>query len=154
MKTLILLAAVSAAASTTALPARVEQLAWMQGCWEQTAAGRTIEEHWTAPRGGILLGLGRTVKNGALLEYEFVGIREQNGRLAYEARPSGQAGAVFLSRVVADRQVVFENPEHDFPNEIGYERKGESLAAWIRGKKGDAVKRIDFEYQRVECAPR
>ena len=51
---------------------------------------RTIEEHWLPPRGGTMLGIGRTVQDGRTIEYESIVIRIENGRLAYEAHPSGQ----------------------------------------------------------------
>ncbi|HEU5171140.1 MAG TPA: aminotransferase class V-fold PLP-dependent enzyme [Gemmatimonadales bacterium] len=31
-------------------------LAWLTGCWEARSPLRSIEEHWTEPRGGSLLG--------------------------------------------------------------------------------------------------
>jgi hypothetical protein len=151
VKGFILIAATAAVSSTSVPPAHVDRIAWLQGCWEQAASGRTIEEHWMAPRGGTMLGLGRTVKDGVLVEYEMVIIKEQDGRLAYEAHPSGQASAVFLSRSITADQVVFENPAHDFPTEIGYERKDDGLTAWIQGIRRGAVKRVEFQYRRVEC---
>ena len=66
------------------------------------------------PLGGTMLGMGRTVRAGKTAEYELVVIREQDGRLAYEAHPSGQPTATFLSTTVSETSVVFENAEHDF----------------------------------------
>jgi hypothetical protein len=57
------------------------------------------------------------------VEYELVVIREQGEKLAYEAHPSGQPSAVFLSDTVSDSAVVFHNPRHDFPKRVGYERQ-------------------------------
>jgi hypothetical protein len=67
-----------------------------------------------APRGGTMIGMGRTVRDGRTTEYELVVLKEQDGRLAYEAHPSGQPSAVFLSREITGSSVVFENAEHDF----------------------------------------
>src|SRR5436305_978777 len=95
-------------------PATIEHVAWMQGCWQVGAGPRIVEEQWMAPRGGVMLGMGRTVRNGTLVEYESVVLREQDGRLAYDAHPSGQPSAVFLSQRLEGSTVVFENPNHDF----------------------------------------
>ena len=50
----------------------IQRLGWFQGCWRMSAPGRVIEENWTAPRGGSMLGVSRTVRGDSLVEYEFV----------------------------------------------------------------------------------
>ena len=85
-------------------------------------------------------------------DYELVLIKEMNGRLAYEAHPSGQPSATFLSTMASDSTVVFENPEHDFPQRVGYRREGaDSLQAWIEGQANGKSRRVDFAYQRARC---
>jgi Domain of unknown function (DUF6265) len=148
------LAAVGAVATASALqaPASVEQVAWLTGCWELASPQQTVEEHWLAPRGQTMLGVSRTVRDERTTEYELVVVRPRNNRLAYEAHPSGQATAVFLSRQVSEASVVFENPEHDFPQRVGYERRGkDSLLAWIEGLQNGRVRRIEYPYRRVAC---
>ncbi len=101
-----------------------------------------------------MLGAGRTVQGEKLLEFEMVLIREQDGHLAYEAHPSGQPSAVFLSRSIAEHDVVFENLKHDFPQRVGYKRDGDSLVAWIEGPRNGQTRRIEFPYRRVDCPAR
>jgi hypothetical protein len=137
------------AAGTTAT---IEQVAWMQGCWQMDAGPRVVEEQWMAPRGGVMLGMGRTVRDGKLVEYESVLLREQDGTLAYEAHPSGQPSAVFMSSTIGVSTVVFENLGHDFPQRVGYKRDGDSLLAWIEGTVNGKSRRVDFPYRRVPCA--
>lgn len=134
--------------------AGVQDLAWLHGCWEQASANSVVEEQWMAPRAGTLLGLSRTVRDGRLREYEFILIREQEGRLVYRAHPSGQAAAEFVASTAAGTAVVFENPQHDFPQRIGYERRGDDLLAWIEGVRNGQPRRIEFPYRRVSCEPR
>src|SRR5262245_7434345 len=105
-----------------------------------------------APRGGIMIGMGRTVRDGRLVEYETVVIREEGNQLAYEAHPSGQSSAVFLANAVTDSMVVFENPKHDFPQKVGYQRDGaDTLLAWIEGTDKGQTRRIEFPYRRAMC---
>ena len=140
------------AALVLAAASVLDRVAWLQGCWEMASNGRTIEEQWTSPRGGVMLETGRTVRDGRLLEYEFVVLREDGDRLAYEAHPSGQPSAVFRARDLSDARVVFENPEHDFPQRVGYERRdADTLAAWIDGTVNGKARRVDFLYRRVAC---
>ena len=99
-----------------------------------------------------MLGMDRTVQDGRTIEYESIVIRIENGRLAYEAHPSGQPAAVFLSNQMSEGRVVFENPAHDFPQRIGYERRGDdALLAWVEGTRNGRTRRSEFPYQRVAC---
>lgn len=130
----------------------LDRARWLTGCWEQTSGSRVVEEQWTAPRGGSMLGTSRTIADGTLTGYEFVLLREAVDGLVYEAHPAGQPGAAFPSREVSETRVVFENPQHDFPQRIGYEKRGpDTLAAWIEGRAGARTRRIDFVYTRTGC---
>ena len=130
----------------------IDRVAWLHGCWQTTGAPAVVEEQWMVPRGGTMIGMGHTVRDGRTTEYELVVLREQGGRLAYEAHPSGQPSAVFLSREITDASVVFENAEHDFPQRVGYRKSESGLAAWIEGTMKGQSRHIDFNYARVACA--
>ena len=144
---LLLGASIAAAQQPT-----IDHARWLQGCWQSVRGETTIEEQWMAPRGGTMLGMGRTVRGGKTAEYELVVIKEQDGRLAYEAHPSGQPRATFLSTTVSETSVVFENAEHDFPQRVGYRRESpDSLQAWIEGTVSGESRRVDFSYQRASC---
>ena len=129
----------------------IDDVAWLTGCWEYSSGARTVEEHWLAPRGRTMMNAGRTVQGDKLVEFETVIVREQDGRLAYEAHPSGQPSAVFLSQRIGDREIVFENLQHDFPQRVGYKRDGDSLLGWIEGLRNGQTRRIEFPYHRVAC---
>jgi hypothetical protein len=130
----------------------VERVGWLQGCWQSAAPPRIVEEQWMAPRAKSMIGMGRTVRGERLVEYESMLIREQGGQLAYEAHPSGQPGAVFLARTATDAEVVFENLKHDFPQRVGYRRKGRDvLVGWIEGTSNGQPRRVEFPYRRVGC---
>lgn len=135
-----------------AAPVGIDRVAWMQGCWRLTAGSRTVEEQWTAPRGGTMLGTSRTVVDGQLTEYEFVVLRERGEALVYQAHPSGQLAGEFPLASVDGMSVLFENPQHDFPQRIGYRRDGARLTAWIEGTMGGRSRRVEFPYERVTCA--
>ena len=152
-KTIVLLGAfLGVANAAPAQQVSVDRVAWLQGCWRSTRGEATIEEQWMAPRGGTMVGMGRTVRGSKTLEYEMVLIKEQDGRLAYEAHPSGQPSATFIATTASDATVVFENPEHDFPQRVGYKRNGaNALDAWIEGQAKGQSRRVDFSYQRARC---
>ena len=149
---LAVLIAIASNGSVVTQSSGIERLAWLQGCWETVSPGRTVEEQWMAPRGKSMIGVGRTVRGDTLVEYELMLIREQGDLLAYEAHPSGQPAAVFLSRTIGAARVVFENLQHDFPQRIGYERRrSDMLLAWIEGSQQGQLQRIEFPYRRAAC---
>ncbi|HZR26273.1 MAG TPA: DUF6265 family protein [Vicinamibacterales bacterium] len=130
----------------------IDSVAWLQGCWALTDGQRVVEEQWMAPGGGIMLNMGRTVRAGKLVEYEHIVLREDGGKLAYEAHPSGQPSATFMSIEIGDAKVIFENAQHDFPQRVAYERPSpDVLAAWIEGTINGKTRRVEFPYTRVAC---
>lgn len=146
------MASASGGATQEKPPVTIDRVAWLQGCWESVSPQRTVEEQWMSPRGHSMIGVGRTVRGDRLVDYEFVVLREQEGQLAYQAHPSGQPSAKFLSRTVSDTEVLFENPAHDFPQRVGYRRDGpDALLAWIEGTRDGQARRVEFPYRRVTC---
>lgn len=149
---LSLLVSFAPGAAAPAPAGGIERLAWMQGCWELKSADRTVEEQWMVPRGRTMLGASRTVRGERLVAFELVVLREQGDQLAYEAHPSGQPGAVFLSSSIAGDSVLFENPKHDFPQKVGYRRAGrDALLAFIEGPQQGKTKRIEYPFKRATC---
>lgn len=129
----------------------IASVAWLQGCWQMTSGDRIVEEQWMAPRAGVMLSIGRTVRGEKLVEYEWVMLSEKDGRLAYDAHPSGQPSAIFTAQSASGTEVVFENPQHDFPQRVGYRRDGETMLAWIEGVVAGKSRRVEFPYRRVAC---
>ena len=134
-------------------PAGIDRLGWLQGCWAVTTGEREVEEYWMAPKGTSMLGIARTTHSGVLADYEMTLIRQAEDHLVFEAHPSNQPMALFHSIEVSRSRIVFENPKHDFPQRIGYERKGNALLAWIEGTQNGKVRRIEFPYLRTSCGP-
>ena len=132
-------------------------LAWMAGCWERRTGDRLllVEEQWLAPRGGTLLGVGRTTRGDSLVEYEFMRVYEGAGdTLVFAAHPSGQPSAEFRAPPPHGdgRAVTFENAAHDFPQRVIYRRAGpDSLVARVEGTRGGRVRGVSFPYRRARC---
>ena len=48
----------------------LERLRWLAGCWEMRRDDRITEEQWMLPRGGVMMGMSRTVRGDSLIELE------------------------------------------------------------------------------------
>jgi hypothetical protein len=147
------LGCLSAAMSPRPAANRIEQVRWLTGCWELKDARRTIQENWMAPLGNTMVNTGRTVRGDSLAEFELVVIRAGREKLTYEPHPSDQPPTVFVEVELTDHSVLFENKAHDFPQQVGYERRGaDSLLAWIAGSIDGNTRRVKFPYARVRCS--
>ena len=54
-------------------------LAWLAGAWVGTRGKSSIEERWSPPLGGAMLGVSRTVKGGAMVAFEYLRVVERDG---------------------------------------------------------------------------
>lgn len=148
-----MIAAVSMLACSTALGQDVtaDKLGWMSGCWAASGGETGSGEQWMAPAGGTLIGMSRTVKNGKTVAWEAVQIRDVDGKLAYVAKPHNQPEAAFKLASLDGQHVVFENPQHDFPQRIIYKRDGDRLLARVEGTMKGKTKGIEFPLQKTAC---
>lgn len=132
----------------------VQRLDWLSGCWEQRSSRRVIEEQWMAPRGGIMLGMSRTLRGDSVVAFEHTRVFERSSHLVFHALPSGQTPAEFVSTIVTDTSVTFENLTHDFPQRVLYRRvTADSVAARVEGVQNGKLGGIDFGYRRTQCGP-
>ena len=147
---MVLMAFVLLAAAQNPQTSDVTQLAWLAGCWQIARGEQVIDEQWMLPRAGVMLGMSRTDRAGRVTATEFVTLRVVDGRLVYEANPSGQKPTSFPATVVSPNRAVFENPSHDYPRRITYERRGDAslLAAIDDGAGG---KKVEYPFRRVAC---
>ena len=127
------------------------KLAWISGCWKGEGAIQT-EEQWTKLEAGSMLGMSRTIANGKTMFHEFLQIRDRADGVFYIAQPNGGTAVPFKLVKVNDNEALFENPQHDFPQRILYQRQNDgSLIAAIEGEEKGKPKRVDFSMKRVKC---
>jgi hypothetical protein len=129
-------------------PTRVADLAWMSGHWETAAGnGPWTEENWSDPRGGVMLGMSRTLNGDRLREFEFLRIQPgEDGVAAYLAQPGGQPAVPFRLTAHDATSATFDNPGHDFPQRIRYVRAGDTMVATISALDGSNA--MSWTYRR------
>jgi uncharacterized protein DUF6265 len=119
----------------------LDKLSFLAGCW----AGPGTFEIWMKPEGGILMGAGRTVRDGKAVSSEYFHVSETTEgvvlnvqlRLASKSTP-------FRATEITAKSVVFENPEHDYPQRIIYRRETNgSLLGRIEGTKDGKQRAIE-----------
>jgi len=152
MKKIVFLAVISMI-PVAALPGAIDDLNWLSGCWASTNQEPGSAEHWMRPAGGTMIGMNRTVRGGKTVAFEFIRIVEQeDGGLKFIASPSGQSTTGFTMTIVTNREVIFENPDHDFPQRIIYRLvSDEELLGRIEGTIDGVESAADFPMKKVDC---
>ena len=59
--------------------ARVADLAWLAGKWHGEGLGGTVDEVWSEPAGGAMVGYFRLVRDGKPVFYEILTLMESEG---------------------------------------------------------------------------
>lgn len=95
-------------------------LAWMSGNWVGVNGQTEMEEQWTTPKGGSLLGVHRDVRSGRTISFEFMRIQQDAGGITFWGSPGGKPAVPFRAIETSSQRIVFENKEHDFPQRVIY----------------------------------
>ncbi len=131
-----------------------DRFAWLAGHWggEGPAGASGVpwhEEIWSPPirlsmTAVSITGVGEKERSRELLEIR-PGV---GGAIMLHARPSGQKHTRFQLRLpVRDRELVFENRYHDYPQRIVYRREGEVLTATISLMDGSRARSWTYRLQ-------
>ena len=121
----------TAPAPMKAEPADLKKLEWLSGTWAMEKDGTTTEEHWRPLQGTTLMGTSHTFDAKSSKFFEFLRITAMRGTIAYIASPQGMKPTVFPLAKLEDGVVVFENPQHDYPQRIRYEKTDKGVTATI-----------------------
>tara|TARA_R110001592_G_scaffold147492_1_gene371956 strand:+ start:254 stop:805 length:552 start_codon:yes stop_codon:yes gene_type:complete len=133
--------------TSPAMAADLDGLAWMSGHWRSAEDGTISEEIWTDGAGGLMLGSNRTVRGDQAVAFEFLRIETDGTQTRYCAQPAGAAATCFAMTDHGEGRVRFENPEHDFPQAIEYQRDGDALTATVSDLSG--AHSLSFDWRRV-----
>jgi len=134
-------------------PVRVTQFNWLSGCWAFATENGRYEEIWTTPSGNSMLGMSRRLENGYTREYEYMRIvTSGGGGFDFIAKPKDSDETSFNASSFSEHQVVFENPDNDFPQKITYQLVAQDqVHARIEGPAKGHTMTLNFPMKRVAC---
>ena len=132
----------------------VEAAGWLAGCWVARSGEVRTDEVWMAPEGGLMVGMGRSVRGGQARGWEHMVLAVREGTLTYSAYPSGQALTHFALATAGPDRLRFENPGHDFPRALEYLRAGaDSMNVRVFGDVEDPDPAFTLRLGRERCSP-
>jgi predicted enzyme related to lactoylglutathione lyase len=102
---------------------KVADLAWMTGTWVRQEHGSHLEEIWTAPQDGAMLGTFRWHRDGKPWMYELMSIQEEDGTLVFRLRHFDAKFTPWEKReplkytfeIASENEVTFEKAMKDEP---------------------------------------
>jgi len=120
--------------------ANLQKTNWFLGEWGNTSTEGELTERWKKTNDSVFSGESYFVTKGKDTVFaELIKLEEADGKVAYIVTvPNQNNGEAvrFEMTSISDSHIVFENPHHDFPNKIVYNKVGnDSLVAEIFGTK-------------------
>lgn len=131
----------AAAAPAATLPG------FMAGCWNLVEGEHWTQECWMEPKAGLMLGASREGIADKLKSWEQLRVEQAaDGSIVLMAAPGGRSPVAFKASNSSSSAIEFTNAEHDFPQRIRYELKGDRLEAEI--SLIDGSKPVRWTYTR------
>jgi hypothetical protein len=110
---------------------------WLIGVWVYQSPKGDIFESWKKLNDSLFVGHSYTMVGSDTITAEEIRLVEQNGDVNYiPSVPDQNMGLPVKFKLISmtDNELIFENPEHDFPQRILYQRlTDDSLVAEISG---------------------
>lgn len=134
--------------------ARVADLAWLEGRWSGEGLGGRIEEAWSAPDGGTMVGYFRLVKDGKPVFYEILTLLEADGGVEMRLKHVNPDMTGWEEK---DGFVTFKLVKHDatgaYFSGLTFRRTGpETMDGFLalRNRADGTVREEKFTYRRMK----
>ena len=112
------------------------KLDWLEGTWTMTnvKSGRSAHEIWQKISSSEWSGLGVNMKGSDTVFVEKLKLLIKDGNIFYIADiVENKEPVYFKFTSISNDGFVCENPKHDFPKKISYQKDGEKIMATISG---------------------
>jgi hypothetical protein len=117
--------------------ANLEKVNWLVGSWGHTSPEGTLAENWVQANDSLYKGESFFIVGKDTVFAEYIDLGESNGKLTCTVSVKGhnnEKPVPFGMTSINDKTIVFENPSHDFPSKITYNKiNNDSLVAVITG---------------------
>lgn len=145
---------IPATASTE--PASLTDLAWITGEWLGEEGDTTIQEIWTQPMAGTMIGMFRLISDGQPRFYEFMSIEMGDGGPVLRIKhfdpglrgwEEQEESVIFTLKEASSSKAVFETELGGNPEFLTYEHIGDELTITL--EKPAKESRSVFRFQKV-----
>lgn len=131
----------------------LQKAGWLVGTWKNNTPKGSIYETWRRTGGNELSGMSYILKGQDTVVFENIRLAQEKDVLFYIPIVKDQnngAPVRFAATTVSENRMVFENPQHDFPQVISYTKiSDDSLVAEISGTISGKLRKQRFPMARV-----
>lgn len=116
---------------------KIKAADWLLGNWEHKSVDGNLTENWKKVNDSTFEAQSFYIKEKDTLHFESITLQQKGEDLTYNAAVKGQNDdkpVSFKLTTATEKQLVFENPKHDYPQKISYTQiTPDSLVAKISG---------------------
>jgi len=134
--------------------AEIKKASWLLGAWQNNSPEAKMSETWTQLNDSVFAGESYVVVGADTVSSEKLRLAQEGAQLLYipTVRDENQGKPVRFTMISAsDTKLVFENPQHDFPQQISYTKiSSDSLVAEISGMVNGKREAQSFPMRKVK----
>lgn len=132
----------------------LEKAYWLIGEWHNVTPEGIATESWTKQNDTVYAGKSLFIIGKDTVSSESLRLEQLGQEVAYVPTVKDQNKGLpvrFVMKTMSDTQMIFENPQHDFPQTISYTKiNADSLVAEISGKEHGQERKQAFPMKRVQ----
>ena len=151
---LLLLAIVSCKDLDSIEKEKIKAADWLLGNWESKSNEGNLTEIWKKVNDSTFQAHSYFTKEKDTLHFESIILQQKGKQLTYSTKVKGQNNdkpMAFKLTIATEKQMVFENPKHDYPQKISYTRiTSDSLMAKISGIQQGKPSSEQFSIKRIK----
>jgi hypothetical protein len=126
---------------------------WLLGKWENKSDDGNLLEIWTKANDSIYIGESYCIKEKDTLHFEKIQLKQKGEDLFYIPTVKGQNNdkpVTFIFKDTIGKQLVFENPKHDYPQKIIYSQiSKDRMIILISGIQQGKVSSIKYSLKKT-----
>lgn len=139
---------------TTTQTDDIKKVEWLIGTWENITPRGSIYESWSKINDIEFSGKSYVLRDDETIVLETIQLVQEQDGLFYIPTVKNQNEGMpvrFSTKTISETKVIFENPQHDFPQFISYTKiTSDSLVAEIWGTRNGQKRKLTFPMKRVE----
>lgn len=151
---LLLLSIISCKKQESTEKYQIKSTSWLLGKWKTNTDGGNLSESWKKINDSTFQGESFFIKGKDTLHFESIILQQKGEELIYYAIVKGQnenKPVAFRMTSRTEKQLVFENPKHDYPQKITYTLdKKDSLTAYVSGIQHGKTSSEKFGMKKTE----
>lgn len=133
---------------------KIKATSWLLGNWENKAVDGNLTENWNQVNDSTFQGQSYFIKEKDTIHSEAIVLQQKGALLIYTATVKGQnedKPVAFKLTTSTEKQVVFENLKHDYPQKISYTQiTPDSLSVTISGMQQGKPSTERFSMKKIK----